>query len=67
MEEVLHSIELGMRHQSPNFGLNVLFGLSSLWNHDVNILEALNQAGQIANLRAKIAQSPRYLQVLTLL
>ncbi|KAJ1519509.1 hypothetical protein ONE63_004792 [Megalurothrips usitatus] len=62
VEEVLHSIELGMRHQSSTFGLSVLFGLTPLWNHDVNVFEALRQADQIANLRAKLSQSPSYLQ-----
>jgi len=63
VEEVLHSIELGMRHQSSNFGLSVLFGVAPLWNHGVNVLDALRQADQISNLRAKLAQYPSYLQV----
>lgn len=66
VEEVLHSIELGMRHQSSNFGLSVLFGVAPLWNHGVNVLDALRQADQIAKLRTKLAQSPSYLQVCNL-
>lgn len=62
VEEVLHSIELGMRHQSSNFGLMVLFGLAPLWNHDVNVFDALRQAEQIAKLRAKLKETPSYLQ-----
>ncbi|KAE8752616.1 hypothetical protein FOCC_FOCC000738 [Frankliniella occidentalis] len=62
VEEVLHSIELSMRHQSSNFGLSVLFGLAPLWNHDVNIFDALRQADQISKLRSNLKKSPSYLQ-----
>lgn len=66
VESVLHSVELNMRHQSSTFGLAVLFGLSPLWNHDVNVLDALRQADQIAKLKLKLKNSPSYLQVIAM-
>ncbi|KAM3955772.1 presequence protease, mitochondrial [Aphomia sociella] len=41
IESVLHGFELSIKHQSPKFGLNVLFNLMPLWNHGGPILNAL--------------------------
>ncbi|CAG5005567.1 unnamed protein product [Parnassius apollo] len=41
IESVLHGYELAIKHQSPKFGLNLLFNLMPLWNHNGPILNAL--------------------------
>lgn len=41
IESVLHGFELSIKHQNPKFGLNLLFNLMPLWNHNGPILNAL--------------------------
>ncbi|EFN77510.1 Presequence protease, mitochondrial [Harpegnathos saltator] len=62
VEAVLHGIELQVKHQTSNFGLNLLFNLTSLWNHNGNLIQALriNDAVKILALRMK--ENPKYLQ-----
>lgn len=62
VEAVLHGIELGVKHQNANFGLSVLFGISSLWNHDGDILAALGIEKQIAQFRESLKKDEKYLQ-----
>lgn len=62
LEAVLHSIELGVKHQSSNFGLGLMFNLSSLWNHEGEVFKYLRIDDQVKNLRKNIAKDPKYLQ-----
>lgn len=42
IQSILNSIELGIKHQTPQFGLHLLFGVTPAWNHDTNILDSLD-------------------------
>lgn len=62
IESVLHRYELGIKHESTNFGLNLLFSLSSIWNHSGNIIESLKINNLIARLKEELKKDDKYLQ-----
>uniref|UniRef100_A0A182R103 Presequence protease, mitochondrial n=1 Tax=Anopheles farauti TaxID=69004 RepID=A0A182R103_9DIPT len=62
IESVLHSIELTMKHQTTKFGLGLLFNLTPLWNHDGDLVRAMNVSESVRKLRENIASNPKYLQ-----
>lgn len=62
IDSVLHRYELGIKHQSTNFGLHMLFGIIPIWNHDGNILETLQVNSLIDKLKMNMDSDPKYLQ-----
>lgn len=62
IESVLHRYELGIKHQSSNFGLHMLFGLIPVWNHEGNLLKSLQINNLIEELKNNMASDPKYLQ-----
>lgn len=62
IENILHGIELAIRHQGSDFGLQLMFGLSSLWNHDGDIATALRTSEHVATFRQHLKEDPSYLQ-----
>lgn len=62
IEGVLHGTELNIKHQSADFGLRLLFGLTSLWNHDGDLMQALKVEDQVSILRRSLHENPRHLQ-----
>lgn len=61
IESVLHGFELSIKHQSPKFGLNVLFNLMPLWNHNGPVLSALKVNELLDKLKANLMQ-PNYVK-----
>ncbi|XP_063985338.1 presequence protease, mitochondrial [Diachasmimorpha longicaudata] len=61
VEAVIHSIELRNKHQSSNFGMNLLFSVFPLWNHDGDIVESLRLNTSLARFKEKLQQDPNYL------
>ncbi|XP_041986711.1 presequence protease, mitochondrial [Aricia agestis] len=61
IESVLHGFELSIKHQSPRFGLNLLFNLMPLWNHDGPILDALKINELLSELKKNL-MNPRYVK-----
>ncbi|KAI8441289.1 hypothetical protein MSG28_014924 [Choristoneura fumiferana] len=61
IESVLHGFELSVKHQSPKFGLNVLFNLMPLWNHNGPILDALKVNKLLKELKHSLLK-PSYIQ-----
>lgn len=61
VQSILNSIELGIKHQTPQFGLHLLFGLTSTWNHDSNILDSLDIGKHFDELKRNL-QDESYLQ-----
>ncbi|CAK1548769.1 unnamed protein product [Leptosia nina] len=57
IESVLHGFELSIKHQSPKFGLNVLFNLMPLWNHNGPILKALKVNQLLDQLKTNLMDS----------
>lgn len=56
IESVLHGFELAIKHQSPRFGLNVLFNLMPLWNHNADLLAALKVNTLLDKLKRDLIQ-----------
>lgn len=61
IESVLHGFELSIKHQSPKFGLNVLFNIMPLWNHNGPILNALKVNDLLEQLKANLV-NPSYVK-----
>ncbi|RLU23058.1 hypothetical protein DMN91_005336 [Ooceraea biroi] len=64
VEAVLHGIELQVKHQTSNFGLNILFNLTSLWNHNGDLIQALRINDAVKKLTSRMREDPKYLQSL---
>ncbi|XP_053998181.1 presequence protease, mitochondrial [Hylaeus anthracinus] len=64
IEAVLHSIELHVKHQSSNFGLQLLFNLTPLWNHEGNLIQSMRINEAIRKFREEMKNNPKYLQEL---
>ncbi|XP_076167353.1 presequence protease, mitochondrial [Ptiloglossa arizonensis] len=64
IDAVLHSIELQVKHQTSNFGLQLLFNLSPLWNHGGNLIRSMRINESIKKLIQKMVKDNRYLQKL---
>lgn len=61
IESVLHGFELSIKHQSPKFGLNLLFNLMPLWNHGGPILSALKVNTLLDQLKSDLL-NPSYIK-----
>ena len=62
---VLHGIEIGIKHQTANFGLNLLFGISPLWNHGGDVIQSLRINEALETFKSELSNNPKYLQELT--
>jgi Zn-dependent M16 (insulinase) family peptidase len=62
IESILHRYEISIKHETPNFGLNLLLGLVPTWNHGGNILTALQINTLIEKLKKEMKQDSHYLQ-----
>ncbi|KAK7112412.1 hypothetical protein V1264_011876 [Littorina saxatilis] len=62
IEAVLHSIELGQKHQTSNFGFHLAIGVSSPWNHDGDPVEMIKVNEMVERFRKDLAANPRFLQ-----
>ncbi|KAK5647207.1 hypothetical protein RI129_002099 [Pyrocoelia pectoralis] len=62
IESVLHSYELSIKHQTENFGLSLLFGLTPILNHDGNYLDALKVDELMTRLKKHLTKDKEYLQ-----
>lgn len=62
IESVLHQYELTIKHEVSNFGLNLLFAVISLWNHNGNVTSTLQVNALIDRLRKEINDDQEYLQ-----
>lgn len=62
IESVLHSYELSLKHETSNFGLNLLFGLVPIWNHNGKILDVMEVNKLINKLHDNMQKNPKYLQ-----
>lgn len=64
IDNILHSVELSMRHQASNFGLQLLYGILPIWNHDGNVLDSMCVSEKINKFKIKLTNQPNYLQML---
>jgi len=61
IEAVLHSIELSVKHQTSSFGLSMIMGVTPLWNHGGNPIEALQINAKVEQFRQQLSANPDYL------
>lgn len=62
IEAVLHGFELQVKHQTSNFGLNLLFNLTPLWNHNGDLVQSLRINDAVRKFTTRMKENPRYLQ-----
>jgi presequence protease len=58
VEGVLHQMELSLKHDSAQFGMRLLFGITRGWFDGVDPVESILLKEQIGKLREKLAQGP---------
>lgn len=66
IDAALHNIEVLRRHQTANYGLDLLFRIASTWNHDGDISRTIDINGLVEKFRKSLSDNPRYLKDLTL-
>ncbi|XP_059470256.1 presequence protease, mitochondrial [Neocloeon triangulifer] len=62
IKAILHSMEIGAKTQSANFGLNMALGILPSWNHGADPVECLNLSANVARLRKQLENEPKFLQ-----
>lgn len=62
IESVLHQYELTIKNEVSNFGLNLLFGIISIWNHNGDVTSSLQVNTLIDRLKNEINADKQYLQ-----
>ena len=62
IEAILHSIELALKHQTPNFGIGLAMNLAPFWNQDGDPIKTLAINESIAELKKQLLDNPQFLQ-----
>ncbi|KAK3854782.1 hypothetical protein Pcinc_038757 [Petrolisthes cinctipes] len=62
VDAVLHTLELGLKHQTSSFGLALAMTITPLWNLDGDPVEALKINSKINKFRKCLDENPKYLQ-----
>ncbi|XP_037315052.2 presequence protease, mitochondrial [Pungitius pungitius] len=62
IDALLHEIEIGMKHQSANFGLSLASFIASSWNHGGDPVELLQINDSVDKFREALKENPRFLQ-----
>ncbi|KAG9511234.1 Presequence protease, mitochondrial, partial [Fragariocoptes setiger] len=61
VEAILHSVELGTKHISGNFGLRIAMSINSLWNHDGDVIKAMRVNEQVEEFKQKLRENKQYI------
>ncbi|PAA93815.1 hypothetical protein BOX15_Mlig023471g2, partial [Macrostomum lignano] len=64
VDSLLHQVELGLRDEGANFGLEKILALAGPANHGADLAELLAAEDLLEDLRRTLAEQPRYLQSL---
>jgi Zn-dependent M16 (insulinase) family peptidase len=62
VEAVLHSYELGLKHKSANFGMNLIMSMTPFWNHAERPMDYLQVNERMDWFRGALAAEPGLLQ-----
>ncbi|XP_075219199.1 presequence protease, mitochondrial [Lycorma delicatula] len=62
VDGILHNIELGIKHQTSDFGLSVLFSITTPWMHDADIIEFLSVNKRVSEFKEKLKDNHNFLQ-----
>ena len=58
VEAVLHQMELSLKHDSAQFGMKLLFGITRGWFDGIDPVESIQLKELIERLREKLAEGP---------
>lgn len=64
INSVLHLIELNLKHQKSNFGLDFVMGTTSKLNHDCNLAQFYSVSEIIQKVKSDLADDPKFLSKL---
>lgn len=62
IEGVIHQIELGAKHKTAKFGLNLGMSIIESWIHGVNPIDAIEFNKYIVELRKQLEVDPKFLE-----
>ncbi|RWS01687.1 Presequence protease: mitochondrial-like protein [Dinothrombium tinctorium] len=62
LEATLHLIEISIKHQTKNFGVNLIINLNPMWNHDGDPIHALQVNQHMNRLQEELRRNKRYLE-----
>ncbi|KAK2188953.1 hypothetical protein NP493_119g07062 [Ridgeia piscesae] len=62
VDAILHKIELGLKHQSTQFGLHLGVSLLPVWTHDGSPTTALQVNTHVEHFKEALANNPKFLQ-----
>lgn len=62
IKAILHNIELNTKHQSADFGLGILFGITPVWNHNGDVINSIKINDKVMKFKKALADNPLYLQ-----
>ena len=63
IEAILHRTELALKEKSNSFGLHLIFGLTTAWNHtETEVLKQLDINERIQKFKDKLEENPRFLE-----
>ncbi|RWS26152.1 Presequence protease-like protein [Leptotrombidium deliense] len=62
IEACLHLIEISIKHQVLNFGVNVMINLNPVWNHDGDPIASLQINKHMQQFREDLKNDSRFLQ-----
>ena len=64
INSVLHQIELNLKHQKSNFGLDFVMGTTSKLNHDCNLAQFYSVSEVIDKFKTDMTNDPKFLSKL---
>lgn len=64
VDPILHKRNLNVRHVTPNFGMDLLYKICSVINHDGDVVKALSVNSLINEFKKNLKSDPKYLQML---
>eukprot|EP00095_Tigriopus_kingsejongensis_P001400 snap_masked-scaffold229_size244821-processed-gene-0.0 protein:Tk01400 transcript:snap_masked-scaffold229_size244821-processed-gene-0.0-mRNA-1 annotation:"hypothetical protein DAPPUDRAFT_310892" len=63
IKAILHQTELALKNKSNSFGLNLIMGLTPLWNHSDDCpLDALEVNSKIDRFKLEMQKNPKFLE-----
>lgn len=62
IEALLHSVELGAKHQGSNFGLNLMMAVNPYWNHDGSPINAMRINHHVDRFKSNMKNNPNFLK-----
>lgn len=62
VDALLHRIELGLKHQTTNFGIGLAMNLAPFWNQDGDPIKSFQVSEAVSTLKKCMADDPKFFQ-----